>query len=124
MRATLRLSLLLAALGAAPAASQAPDAILTLGNGYDISPNQVYGRFNGWDAKLDLYVPHDTTSSHPVLIYIHGGGWMAGNKEESAFELLPAGSAMRSDGLARCSIASRSPEPLPRSRWSASAARP
>lgn len=89
MRAPLRLSLLLAALGAAPAAAQAPDAILTLGNGYDISPNQVYGRFNGWDAKLDLYVPHDTTRAHPVLIYIHGGGWMAGTKEDSAFELLP-----------------------------------
>lgn len=31
--------------------------------------------------KLDLYKPAETTTSLPVIIFIHGGGWMMGDKE-------------------------------------------
>ncbi len=29
--------------------------------------------------KLDLYVPRDTRTRHPAVIWIHGGGWELGN---------------------------------------------
>ncbi|MEL6167283.1 MAG: alpha/beta hydrolase [Pseudomonadota bacterium] len=44
----------------------------------DIVPNIAYG--NDSDRqKLDLYRP-DSAPPHPVLIFIHGGGFMSGNK--------------------------------------------
>lgn len=33
------------------------------------------------EHKLDVYFPENTTGSLPVIIDIHGGGWMAGSKE-------------------------------------------
>ncbi len=30
--------------------------------------------------QLDLYVPDDGRSDHPVAIYLHGGGWQLGDK--------------------------------------------
>jgi len=30
--------------------------------------------------KLDIYLPPNPKKSHPLLIWIHGGGWTAGNK--------------------------------------------
>ncbi|QHC00367.1 alpha/beta hydrolase fold domain-containing protein [Epidermidibacterium keratini] len=30
--------------------------------------------------QLDLYVPDDDEKSHPVAIYLHGGGWQLGDK--------------------------------------------
>lgn len=35
-------------------------------------------------ATLDIYRPA-TAGPHPVLVYIHGGGWYRGNKDEYAF---------------------------------------
>ncbi|MGC4111446.1 MAG: alpha/beta fold hydrolase [Nocardioides sp.] len=32
--------------------------------------------------KLDLYVPENATAPTPVVIWIHGGGWAAGDKSE------------------------------------------
>lgn len=32
--------------------------------------------------SLDIYTPAKTGSGHPVMIYVHGGGWSSGDKKE------------------------------------------
>ena len=39
----------------------------------------------GKPLTLDLYVPEDAETPPPVMLFIHGGGWSKGNKEDYAF---------------------------------------
>lgn len=48
----------------------------------------TYRTVNGWDGKLDLYVPTDS-GPHPLLIYFHGGGWEHGSKEMIVANVTP-----------------------------------
>src|SRR5256886_10256195 len=50
--------------------------------------NVVYLRANGWEGKLDVYAQRTQTST-PVVIYIHGGGWVRGTKAGSVLSALP-----------------------------------
>lgn len=56
---------------------------------YQITPNITYLTANNWDAKLDVYRRRNTTAPNATLIYIHGGGWTGGSKEQSALTFLP-----------------------------------
>ena len=39
---------------------------------------------------LDLYLPADRKSPHPLVLYIHGGGWTTGHSRQSgAFDDFP-----------------------------------
>lgn len=33
------------------------------------------------DERLDLYRPHDAHGALPLLVWVHGGGWVAGNRK-------------------------------------------
>ena len=44
--------------------------------------NVVYSTINGWEGKVDLYLPAKKNKPTPVVINIHGGGWNHGKKEE------------------------------------------
>ena len=55
---------------------------------YRVAPNITYVTANNFDAKLDVYSRTDATPL-PTLIWIHGGGWVGGNKESATFSLLP-----------------------------------
>ncbi|MGA3246250.1 MAG: alpha/beta hydrolase [Bacteroidota bacterium] len=57
-------------------------------NGYRITPNIVYSTANGYDCKLDVYA-RNVTGPIPTVIYIHGGGWVAGTKETAVMNLMP-----------------------------------
>ncbi|MHB1356260.1 MAG: alpha/beta hydrolase fold domain-containing protein [Anaerolineae bacterium] len=35
----------------------------------------VYGRANGFELLLDLYLPKAPIRAVPIIVYIHGGGW-------------------------------------------------
>ena len=59
------------------------------GNKYWIKPDVVYGVENGHENKLDIIYPHDATAAVPTVIYIHGGGWIFGDKEGAVLEVLP-----------------------------------
>jgi acetyl esterase/lipase len=57
--------------------------------------NVVYLRANGWEGKLDVYArrnpgatPTQPGPPLPVVIYIHGGGWVQGTKEGSVLQAL------------------------------------
>jgi acetyl esterase/lipase len=56
---------------------------------YDIFLNISYAVGNNTQLKLDLYEPRHHTSPVPTLVYTHGGGWVAGQKERDVLHLLP-----------------------------------
>jgi acetyl esterase/lipase len=61
----------------------------TLANQYRITPNITYLTANNWEAKLDVYQPAKATAPTPTLIYIHGGGWVGGDRNGAFFNTLP-----------------------------------
>jgi acetyl esterase/lipase len=58
-------------------------------NGYRITSNVVYATANGYDCKLDVYARTGSSLPLPTLIFIHGGGWVAGTKEGTVMSLIP-----------------------------------
>lgn len=50
-------------------------------DGFTPQLNVVYTIVNGWEGKVDLYLPPKTNKPTPVVINIHGGGWKNGVKE-------------------------------------------
>src|SRR5215203_75244 len=48
--------------------------------GFSSQLNVVYAKVDGWEGKMDIYVPKSSTPT-PVIINIHGGGWNKGVKE-------------------------------------------
>ena len=60
-----------------------------LSNQYRVIPNLTYHVATNQENKLDLYVPRDAAGPTPVLMYIHGGGWVGGTKESSVLRILP-----------------------------------
>ena len=63
------------------------EAAISYEFGYSVVPNVVYSTASGYECKLDVFV-HEGGPS-PVMIVIHGGGWVAGTKEERTLECLP-----------------------------------
>lgn len=60
-----------------------------IANHYRIVPNVVYHEANNHENTLDLYLPTNASGPTPVLLMIHGGGWVAGTKEGQSLRLLP-----------------------------------
>ena len=56
---------------------------------YQITPNVTYLTANNFEAKLDVYRRRELTAPNRTLIYIHGGGWTGGTKEQSSLTFLP-----------------------------------
>lgn len=59
-------------------------------------PDLVYIQLPGFrPLRLDMYLPPDSGTTHPMVMYIHGGGWQNGHSRQSgAFENWPATLAM------------------------------
>jgi acetyl esterase/lipase len=49
--------------------------------GYTAKLNEVYTLVNGWEGKLDFYLPANKGKKSAIIINIHGGGWNKGVKE-------------------------------------------
>jgi acetyl esterase/lipase len=64
-------------------------AAVNIEHGYEITPNITYFVGNNFEAKLDVYRPKEAKSPTPVVLVIHGGGWVAGEKEHNALEGVP-----------------------------------
>ena len=58
-------------------------------NEYQVVPNLTYHVASNAESKLDLYLPRNADGATPVLMYIHGGGWVRGTKESNALRVLP-----------------------------------
>ena len=69
-----------------------PERRVTFPGGVTGLPDLVYSTLSGFrPLTLDLYVPANPVSGGaPVIIYVHGGGWMSGHTRHSgAFENWP-----------------------------------
>src|SRR5262245_29025872 len=58
-------------------------------NDYQMLPNVTYFTANGTELKLDVYRNRAGTTPRPAVIYMHGGFWVAGNKEAAILNVLP-----------------------------------
>jgi acetyl esterase/lipase len=91
VRAVVVCILLLAAV-AGPTRAQTASAnewTSTIGNHYIVDPDQTYGFQSNIALKLDVWEPKDNEKSLPTVIYIHGGGWLFGDRTGALPQLLP-----------------------------------
>jgi acetyl esterase/lipase len=57
--------------------------------------NVTYCSIGGYREKMDLYLPsnvvvaRDSSVRDPVVVYVHGGGWVQGDKSNDWFEIFP-----------------------------------
>lgn len=56
---------------------------------YESIPNITYRTANNSELKLDLYLPRNRQQEKPTLVFIHGGGWIEGKKEQDVLLTLP-----------------------------------
>ncbi len=61
----------------------------TLFSSYSVTADVTYLVANNWEAKLDIYRPRQAASPTPTVVYIHGGGWVGGNKNVRPLYFLP-----------------------------------
>lgn len=54
---------------------------------YRVVSNITYSVANNYECKLDVYARRGETA--PTLIFIHGGGWVAGTKDNATLGILP-----------------------------------
>jgi acetyl esterase/lipase len=90
MKSNLFLFFLVLALIAPAAPAQQPSRFAEdAGNRYWIRPDVVYSVESGHENKLDVIYPYKATAAVPAVIYIHGGGWIFGDKAGAVLEVLP-----------------------------------
>ncbi|HWC16582.1 MAG TPA: alpha/beta hydrolase, partial [Terriglobales bacterium] len=56
---------------------------------YEVHPNIIYHVANNYENKLDVYKPVEGSQPTPVVVVIHGGGWVEGTKESRVLEMMP-----------------------------------
>src|SRR5262249_36362207 len=80
----LSLSMAVPTVAQQPAAvKQASPAQYTIPDGVALEADLEYGRAVERSLTLDLFRPKNQgTRTLPVIVYIHGGGWQQGNKNE------------------------------------------
>ena len=76
----------------APARAQLGEVgtfLATIDNHYRVVPNVTYHTASGVENKLDVYAPSNPAAPAPVLLMIHGGGWVIGDRATYTMRLLP-----------------------------------
>ncbi len=79
-------------IGGAARGQAAPDALESstlLSTRYRVEPNLTYLTVNGWNGRVDLYLPLHAVAPAATFVYFHGGGWVTGSKDEAVLEVLP-----------------------------------
>lgn len=62
-----------------------------------VLPNLEYARVGNTSLKLDLYLPENVKKDVPVIVWVHGGGWEAGDrKNPPGLDLVHKGYAIAS----------------------------
>ena len=54
-------------------------------DGVTVTRDLEYGVADGVSLKLDLYQPENAEGALPAILFIHGGGWVKGGKEDYAY---------------------------------------
>ena len=66
----------------AAAQAQTPDWGDQIAFTHQVSANVVYSVASGVELKLDVYRPRNAAAPVAVAMFIHGGGWVAGDKKD------------------------------------------
>jgi acetyl esterase/lipase len=90
-RASLLLILSCLAVRVSASAQLSPSATwaVQMASQYQMAPNVTYRSAGGADVKLDVYYRRGATVPQPTLVYMHGGFWVAGNKEAALPNIMP-----------------------------------
>jgi len=90
MRRSVFLAVLVVASGVASIAQMLDGqrVAIQIEHDYDVDANIVYRVANNYEVKLDVYKP-EAKSPTPLVMLIHGGGWVVGNKENYSLGALP-----------------------------------
>ncbi len=65
--------------------------------GINAMPDLEYAKVGGKSMMLDLYLPEKPAGRVPVIVWVHGGGWMAGDrKNPPGLEFVRRGYALAS----------------------------
>jgi acetyl esterase/lipase len=68
-----------------------------LPQGVTLIPNIEFARPEGHSLLLDLYLPDSASGPVPVIVWVHGGGWEAGDRHDrTALPILAHGYALAS----------------------------
>ena len=62
---------------------------LEIQQNFRLTPDITYLRADNFESRLDVIAPVAKDSPHPVLLYIHGGGWMGGSKDRMYLHFIP-----------------------------------
>jgi acetyl esterase/lipase len=90
LRFLLSLTLLFTfALAAHAQLSETEKAAILIGQDFVARPDITYKIANNYPVKLDVYYPRHANGPVPVVMAIHGGGWVVGTKEDSVLYALP-----------------------------------
>jgi acetyl esterase/lipase len=54
----------------------------------DVAGDVVYGKAGGVELKLNLARPKSPTGPLPCVVFIHGGGWVEGRKEDHDAQII------------------------------------
>ncbi len=64
---------------------QSPEALraaVLINHVYDVNSNITYKVANNGELKLDVYHSREAKSPAPIVMMIHGGGWLVSNKDD------------------------------------------
>ena len=89
MKLRLTVMLILICSGIPSRGQQASQFTEDAGNRYWIRPDVIYGVENGHENKLDIIYRRNASAPVPTVIYIHGGGWVLGDKAGAVLHMLP-----------------------------------
>ena len=64
----------------------------------------VYQTVGGKERKLDLYLPANASAQTPLLVWVHGGAWMRGSKEDFPSRNSRLAAALLNEGYALASV--------------------
>ena len=69
--------------------AQTSPVLLEIADRYWMQPDVAYNKAGGVVTKHDVWYPRDNDKPTPTLVYIHGGGWIFGQKEGAVYQFLP-----------------------------------
>ena len=72
--------------------AQSPEALraaVLINHAYDVNSNITYKVANNVDLKLDVYHSREAKGPTPVVMMIHGGGWLVSNKDDYVLTAVP-----------------------------------
>lgn len=47
----------------------------------EVKRNLTYAEVDGRSLKLDIYLPEESKTPRPLIVWVHGGAWRAGSKD-------------------------------------------